>query len=258
MSLDVCAALVERGDPDRFLAAMAAPPDARARLWPLYAFNLEIARVPWATQEPMIAEMRLQWWLDALADIAAGRGVSGHEVLAPLAAVMAEADLPVAVLEAMAEARRWDIWSEPFADRPAFDAYIDATAGNLMWLAARALAAPARAEPVVRDFAFGAGVAAWLRAVPELEARGRWPLVDGRPEAVAGLAREAQARLARARAARHAVPPGAAPALLAGWRADATLARAIHAPGRVGAGALAESEFARRGRLLWRSFTGRW
>ncbi len=41
MSLEACAALVERGDPDRHAAAMAAPPAARARLWPLYAFNLE-------------------------------------------------------------------------------------------------------------------------------------------------------------------------------------------------------------------------
>ncbi|TNF18762.1 MAG: phytoene synthase, partial [Rhodobacteraceae bacterium] len=57
-----CAAIVEKGDPDRFASAMAAPVAARARLFPLYAFNLEVARAPWVTQEPMIAEMRLQWW----------------------------------------------------------------------------------------------------------------------------------------------------------------------------------------------------
>ena len=60
MSLQACAELVERGDPDRFLATMAAPVALRATLFPLYAFNVEIARAPWVTQEPMIAEMRLQ------------------------------------------------------------------------------------------------------------------------------------------------------------------------------------------------------
>lgn len=68
MSIAACAALVARGDPDRFAAIMAAPPAARARLFPLYAFNLEVARAPWVTKEPMIAEMRLQWWRDVLAE----------------------------------------------------------------------------------------------------------------------------------------------------------------------------------------------
>ena len=72
MSFDACAALVERGDPQRFRAAMAAPPEARRVLFPLYAFNVEVARAPWVTQEPMIAEMRLQWWRDALEEIAMG------------------------------------------------------------------------------------------------------------------------------------------------------------------------------------------
>ena len=68
MTTDACAALVERGDPDRFAAVMAAPVAARTRLWPLYAFNLEVARAPWVTKEPMIAEMRLQWWRDVVAE----------------------------------------------------------------------------------------------------------------------------------------------------------------------------------------------
>ena len=34
MTPDACAALVEKSDPDRFAATMAAPPGARVRLWP--------------------------------------------------------------------------------------------------------------------------------------------------------------------------------------------------------------------------------
>ena len=57
--LMACAELVQRADPDRFMAAMAAPVAARRVLFPLYALNVEIARAPWVTQEAMIAEMRL-------------------------------------------------------------------------------------------------------------------------------------------------------------------------------------------------------
>jgi len=72
VSINACAALVEAGDPDRFLAAMAAPADVRGRLFVLYALNLEVAKAPFVTKEPMIAEMRLQFWRDVVADAAAG------------------------------------------------------------------------------------------------------------------------------------------------------------------------------------------
>ena len=55
MSLNACAALVERSDPDRFRATMAAPVAARRVLFPIYAFNVEVTRAPWVTQEVMIA-----------------------------------------------------------------------------------------------------------------------------------------------------------------------------------------------------------
>ena len=70
-----CAGIVERGDPWRFRTLMAAPLEARAILFPVYAFNVEVSRAPWVTQEPMIAEMRLQWWRDALEEIASGAAV---------------------------------------------------------------------------------------------------------------------------------------------------------------------------------------
>ena len=69
MSLQACANLVARADPDRFAAVMAAPFDARAVLLPIYAAAAEVARAPWMTQEPVIAEMRLQWWRDVFEEM---------------------------------------------------------------------------------------------------------------------------------------------------------------------------------------------
>jgi phytoene/squalene synthetase len=247
MSLQACAELVKRGDPDRFLAAMAAPAAARVVLFPIYAFNVEVARAPWVTAEPMIAEMRLQWWRDVLAEIAAGGQVRSHEVCDALAPVLdaSGADL----LDRLIQARRWDIYRDPFEDAAHFNDYIDATAGGLAWAAARALGAET-GEAAVRDMAWAAGLARWFQAIPELEARGRIPLVDGRPDAVSGLAAEGLARLDRAR-----VQKKARAALLCTWRARAILTQARAYPERVATGALRQSEFSRRLGLLWRSFS---
>ena len=107
MSIDACAALVERSDPDRFLAAMAVSIAARRVLLPIYAFNIEVTRAPWVTQEPMIAEMRLQWWRDVLTEIQSGGGVRNHEVATPLAEVLPPH--AAQILDQLIEARRWDI-----------------------------------------------------------------------------------------------------------------------------------------------------
>ncbi|MFV2003130.1 MAG: squalene/phytoene synthase family protein, partial [Paracoccaceae bacterium] len=146
MTLTDCARLVERGDRDRFAAAMTASEAERAILFPLYALNLEVARVPWVTQEPMIAEMRLQFWLDMIDEIAEGAAPRTHIVAQPLAEVISANRLPAALFSALISARRWDIHNAPFADQIQFDQYIDETSGHLMWLAALALGAPAGAE----------------------------------------------------------------------------------------------------------------
>jgi 15-cis-phytoene synthase len=255
MSIAACASLVQRGDPDRFLAVMAAPVEVRAQLFPLYAFNLEVARAPWVTEEPLIAEMRLQWWRDVVQNAASG-AARAHEVAGPLHELIRDFGLPIEVLDRLIDARRWDIHREPHADRAALDDYLEATGAGLMWLAARALGAPDGAEAAVRAYGCAAALANYLRAVPELAARGRVPIPEGvdlRELAASGLA-----RLNAARGTRKSVPKDVAPALLAGWQAAPVLRLAEAEPDRVVQGALAPTEFSRRGRLLWQAFSGRW
>lgn len=253
MLSDACAALVERGDPDRFASVMASPVSARDALFTLYAFNLEVARAPWVTQETLIAEMRLQWWRDAVT----GDKPLAHEVASPLQLLMQTTALPRDVLDRLVAARRWDVYREPFGEGE-FAAYLDDTAGGLMWLAALALGAGPTAEPAVRAFGRAAGLAAFLRAVPELTARGRVPLADASPGAVARLVGEGLGWLIQARSQRRLVPRSVIPALLAGWQTHAVLSLAEKDPARVFTGPLALSEAHRRGLLLWQATTGRW
>jgi phytoene/squalene synthetase len=251
------AALVERGDPERFRTAMTAPAAAQPGLLALYAFNLEIARAAWVASEPLLAGIRLQWWQEAIDEIYDGRPPRRHEVVEPLARTIGDDDLPRRLFSELIDARRADVEPRPHADRAALALYLDHTAGHLMELAARHLGAGGAALPVVRDFARGAGTAALLRAVPALRARGRDPLPAG--EDPAALARDGLAALARARAHRERVPPAALPALLPGWQADRVLARIAADPaGALTPGALEVSDFRARAALLWRGLSGRW
>lgn len=238
-SLDACIARVEAGDPDRFAAVMASPAPVRARLWPLYAVNLEIARAPWVSAEPMIGEMRLQWWIDALEALAQGREPA-HEIGAAMTVLA-----PVAgVLSGIAEARRADCWRTPVTDAGALWDYLDQTSGALYAAAGVLLGTPSE---VLRPYGRAAGLAAWFLAAPELERRGIAPL----PAGVSDLAGEGLALLVRSR---RALPIAARVAALPGWEAERLLERARRAPERVLAGDLRGSEFSRRFSLLRAAF----
>ena len=128
------------------------------------------------------------------------------------------------------------IYKDAFENVAHFDDYIDATSGHLMWAAARLLGAAD--ERVVRDHAYGVGVANLFQAIPALEALGRKPLIDGTAEGVSSLAQLARLRMEKAAKGRKLVSKAAQPALVAGYHARPIL-RAVEAdPARVAADAL--------------------
>ncbi|RMH45829.1 MAG: phytoene synthase [Alphaproteobacteria bacterium] len=232
---------------------MAAPAAMRPPLLALYALNAELARAPWAASEPLLAEMRIQWWRDALADVAAGRPRDDHPALVLLSRMPA---LPADRLDTLAAARRRDIDPEPFADLDALMVHLAETAGNLLALAALATGRPG-AVATAEAAGIGQGAANWLLALPAYAARGRRPLPAGMApaEAVAAIAGEGLSSLVRARGLGAA---GAAPVLRAAWRAQPILSAARRRPRAALEGTLGGSEFARRGRLLLKALTGGW
>lgn len=252
MSVAACAAIVEKGDPARFRAVMAAPPAARDKLFPLYALNVELARAPQVTAEPGIAAIRLQWWIDALEEIASGGVVRRHEVVVPLALVLSPDQ--ARRLQTVAEARFHDAEETGFAGAGALSAYLAATSGSLLEVAAGLLGqgdpAPARAAGLAQ------GLANWFLAVPALKAAGKRPLPDESPEALSALAEAGLAALAEAR--RAAIAPAARPAFqaLAGTRAVLKAARAR--PQRILDGGLAPGPMRASLSLMQAALLGRW
>src|SRR3954452_15251843 len=76
---------LRRHDRDRFLMTLFAPPERRAALVALYAFNFEIAKTREVVREPLLGQIRLQWWREVIDEIYRGTTVRKHEVVQPLA-----------------------------------------------------------------------------------------------------------------------------------------------------------------------------
>ena len=253
-ALFACAAIVEKGDPDRFAATMAAPSDARLALWPLYAFNVEVARAAYTSTEPMVAEMRLQWWADHLADLDADLSPSG-EVAEALQPLLRKSPGLSPVLTAIAEARRQDCWPEPFPNRAALWLYLEQTAGNLMWAAAWLLGASERDKDSVRAYGRAVGLANWLHARPDLIRHKRLELSGADAVFLGDLAKEGLREFRAARSALKDVDASARPALWAGWATMARLKAAAADPDRIDEGRLGPPEAYRAPALLWRTLT---
>jgi phytoene synthase len=98
--------LLSRVDPDRWLATrFIADPQARAEVVAVYAYDHELARAPRTGSNPLLGEIRLTWWREALDEIFEGRAVRRHPTAQALAAAVGRHGLARAPLEAMIDAR---------------------------------------------------------------------------------------------------------------------------------------------------------
>mgnify|MGYP000041203523 CR=1 FL=1 len=251
--INACAELVQKSDPDRFLAVMSIAPKQRAPLFVLYAFNLEVARAAWASQEPMVGQMRLQFWRDVVECATGDAAARAHDVARPLTQLIREKKLDTEALDQMITARWWDLNKDGFDSEDAFQQHLQATYGNLLWLTAQALGARVDTKEQLINLGAAYGLASWFQAVPELEKHNRQPLYDGRPEAVQRLAAMALNTLQSV-----AIPN--VPwrfALRSHWQAKSLLKQARSDPGRVAQGALGLSEFQKKSSLFFKTFMGR-
>lgn len=162
-----------RGDPQRYLTALFAPVDLREDFLTLYAFNGEVARTRDAVSEPVIGQIRLQWWREAIEEAFAGRP-RRHEVVSPLATSIARRKLPREPFDRLIDARERDLDDERFADLEEFLAYCRETAEPLAELGVALLGETAPdVAAAARGVATGYAIVGNLRAAAYREARRR-------------------------------------------------------------------------------------
>ncbi len=233
-------------DRDRFVTGLFAPAARREDLFALYAFNLELAKLREVVREPMMGQIRLQWWRDAVAAIAAGAESPPHPVALPLAEAMRRRGLAEATLQRLIDSREADLDDQPPADMAALERYADDSSATVTDLALAVLGADsAAARQAGRHLGIAWALTGLLRAVPFHAGLGRLALpldrlvahgvaphqvLAGKPspglqQVARDIAELARDHLRRARAAK--VERQAIPALLPGRLADGYLA-ALH------------------------------
>src|SRR5215472_9930637 len=112
-ALSLVARLVRTHDRDRYQTALFAPAAAREALFALYAFNYEVARVRESVTEPMLGQIRLQWWREAIDAAYAGREPRRHPVVEPLAGMIAKFAPERRHFDRLIDAREADLRDAP-------------------------------------------------------------------------------------------------------------------------------------------------
>jgi len=228
-----CEALVREADPDRYWASLLAPEEKRPYLHALHAFNFEIARVRESVREPMLGEIRLQWWRDALQGEARG-DVRANPVAAALDDTIVKFRLPRQALVDLIDARMFDLYDDPMPSLNDLEGYSGETSSSLIQFSSIILADGK--DPGTADAAGHAGVAyaitGLLRAFPLHARQGqlympadilarhgvvRDDIVTGRggpglKGALADMRAIARRHLDQTRKLRATVPPAAEPA----------------------------------------------
>jgi phytoene synthase len=147
------------GDPDRSLAASFAPREARADLFALIAFNVELARIAELVSEPSLGVIRLQWWREAIERAVKGEA-TGHPV----------AD----AIDALIDARNFDIEAKIMPDWASLEAYLAATAGGLFASGGECLGSRGpELERAASQAGLAYGLTGLMRALPVHAASGR-------------------------------------------------------------------------------------
>jgi NADH dehydrogenase [ubiquinone] 1 alpha subcomplex assembly factor 6 len=168
-----CADQVKQYDRDRYTICAGVSPEARKALYALYAFNLEVAKIRETVSEPMLGQIRLQWWREAIDGIYQGTP-RDHAVVTALAAAIGRHNPPRERFERLIDAREFDLEDRQPDQVKDLVSYADATSGELSCLALHMLQVY---EAKIFEKARLAG-AAWalnglLYAVPFHAAQGR-------------------------------------------------------------------------------------
>lgn len=185
---------------DRYLAALLAPRALRADLIALAAFAGEVARIPGYVTDPMIGEIRLQWWHDTVEALGVIPAATGNPIADALGSAMRKHQLSATLLHDIIDAHAARLGDAPFAETSALLRNLAEIDGALATLTHRIVGGrdgPAP-SPVLADAALAYGLVRVLVEAPVVLAQGRslLPVVAGADNA-SFLIRDMAATVAR-------------------------------------------------------------
>lgn len=162
---------------DRYLAALLAPKAARRGLIALAAFQGEVARAVETVNEPIMGEIRLQWWRDALPGLRDGAS-TGNPLADALGAAMRRHALSEQAVLTILDANARALEPGFPAGEDDVSAYLRDSDGTGLQLAARILGVePGGAgDGLLAAAAQAGGRVRLLRALPIMLSHGRHPL----------------------------------------------------------------------------------
>ncbi len=259
-----------RREPDRYLAALLAPRDERDGLIAVAALGGELSHIDEQIGEPALAEIRLRFLRDAIAQAARGE-VTGHPIADAMGAALSARDISFDDVEAAIDARAERLYaSAPESDADILRAARD-TEGPLFRIAARLLGVKMQygVDGVIERAAEAYGLARIGLDLPYYLSRERLPLPRTWTEAAGEgkspdwtgainiLTQNARGALAAARAGLHGCPASLKSAVLPLAVVEPYLA-ALQKPGRDPARDIAEiAPLTRVWRIAVAHLTGR-
>lgn len=244
---------VRAADRNAYLTILFAPEAVRPALFALRAYGLELDRIVARAREPLAAEVRLQWWRDAIRGEGFGEGGTAAPLVAALSEARATFGWPADTLAAMSEARIHDLYADPFETLDDFDGYAGEVHSLPMQLAAIAMAVHGRGavagSAVARSAASAAGYGGVALAAADTVLTETARLAAGRTHVPRAVWQEAGAPPIEEFLAGEATPAALADALRAiarhGLAADARMTAELSSVDTEARGALLPALWAR-------------
>ncbi|MEG3617920.1 squalene/phytoene synthase family protein [Magnetovibrio sp. PR-2] len=212
---------LSRMDRERYLTALMAPGGVQDTLLALIAYNQELAHATFGVSEPMLGQIKLQWWIDAMPRIYSG-DPPNHPVAIALAGAAGVLGEQQEALQKLAEARTFELEAGKPADLEALIRYAEASGGGLqgIWAAVLGLKSEAQIQ-AAHHVGTAWALIGIMRALPYVKDGGRDLLPKG--VGVRDVLVKAEERLSLARTCR--VPKAALSCVLLSRLADRHLKR---------------------------------
>lgn len=129
-----CSNFLREADRALWLCGLFIPARHRGAVYALQAFATEVLGIRGKISEPMAGELRLQFFADALVALAQGGDAQSHPIMRALEKAVAAYHLPVAPLNALVEAARFELYDDPMPDEAGFEGWCGETQAAVLRL----------------------------------------------------------------------------------------------------------------------------